>query len=212
MSSNYLANSNAFRPSSHRVLVVLKTRGPQRADQLGEVLGITVVAVRQHMMKLAAEGLVTVSSEPQGVGRPVQFWSLTDEGNARFPDAHADLTVDLIHTMRMHFGATALERLIEARAVKSLVEYTKALEGAVGLQEKVACLAGVRSREGYMAEWRAEGDEFVLVENHCAICTAATACQELCNSQLDIFRKILGEGVSVERTEHIASGDRRCAY
>src|SRR3984957_9634740 len=123
MSSNHFAKANAFRPSSHRVLVVLKTRGPQRADELGEVLGITVVAVRQQMMKLAAEGLVTVSSEPQGVGRPVQFWSLTDEGNARFPDAHADLTVDLLHTIRTHLGDAALEQLIEARAAKSSLDY-----------------------------------------------------------------------------------------
>lgn len=64
-----------------------------------------------------------------------------------------------------------------------------------------------------MAEVRRERPgTFVLVENHCPICAAATACQGFCTSELDLFRSVLGPGVDVERTEHIVGGDRRCAY
>ena len=63
-----------------------------------------------------------------------------------------------------------------------------------------------------MAESRAEGEGYVLVENHCPICVAATACQGFCRAELDTFREVLGPGASVERTEHIVQGDRRCAY
>ena len=54
-----------------------------------------------------------------------------------------------------------------------------------------------------MAESRAEGDGYVLIENHCPICVAATACQGFCRSELDTFREVLGPDVSVERIEHI---------
>jgi predicted ArsR family transcriptional regulator len=63
-----------------------------------------------------------------------------------------------------------------------------------------------------MAEAWPEGEGYVLVENHCPICVAATACQGFCRSEVDTFREVLGPGASVERTEHIIEGDRRCAY
>ena len=52
----------------------------------------------------------------------------------------------------------------------------------------------------------------MLVENHCPICAAATACQGLCRDELALFQKVLGPNVEVERTEHILAGARRCAY
>ena len=64
-----------------------------------------------------------------------------------------------------------------------------------------------------MAEWRTEDDgTLTLVENHCPVCAAATACRTLCRSELAIFRDVLGDGARVERTDHILAGARRCAY
>ena len=58
-----------------------------------------------------------------------------------------------------------LDRLIDARAAESKAAYAAALEGAAGLGERVARLAEARTREGYMAESRAEGEGYVLVEH-----------------------------------------------
>ena len=64
-----------------------------------------------------------------------------------------------------------------------------------------------------MAEWRRDDDgSLVLVENHCPICAAAAKCQNLCRSELAIFRDVLGEAAEVERTDHVLAGARRCAY
>ncbi len=77
----------------------------------------------------------------------------------------------------------------------------------------MARLAELRSVEGYMAAWSADADGgFTLVENHCPICAAATACQGFCRAELEVFRAVLGDGVSVERTDYILAGARRCAY
>jgi predicted ArsR family transcriptional regulator len=210
MSSDYL--ENAVRPAADRFLVLLKTRGPQTAADLGRAAGVTAEAARQQLARLATDGLVTATAEPRGVGRPAQVWGLTEAGNARFPDAHAQLTAQLIGAIRTQLGEAALDRLIDSRAAESKGEYAAALEGAAGLGEKVARLAEARTREGYMAESRAEGAGYVLVENHCPICVAATACQGFCRAELDTFRAVLGPDVSVERDEHIVQGDRRCSY
>ena len=202
----------APRPAADRLLMRLKTRGPQTAAALGAALGITGEAARQQLGKLAADGLVVAAAEPRGVGRPAQVWSLTAAGHARFPDAHAELTVQLLGTIRSELGEPALDRLIAARASEARAGYAAALAGAASLRERVARLAGLRRREGYMAEWRAEGAGYLLVENHCPICAAAAVCQGFCRAELELFQAALGEDVSVERTEHIIAGDRRCAY
>lgn len=213
MSSDYLENSApTARPAADRLLMVLKTRGPQTTTDLGVALGITGEAARQQLAKLAADGLVEARSEARGVGRPSQLWSLTGAGHARFPDTHAELTVQLIHTIRTVLGEEALERLIAAREAETCAHYTAALVGADTMQERIARLATIRSREGYMAEWRREGDDYVLIENHCPICAAAATCQGLCRAELELFREVLGAEATVTRTDHILAGARRCVY
>ncbi len=213
MSSKDLENFIPMaRSAAERILTLLKTRGPQKAADLGKALGITGEAARQQLMKLAADGLVEASSEVRGVGRPTQVWRLTAAGNARFPDAHAELTVQLIDTIRSELGEGALTRLIAAREERTRTNYGAELEGITELGERVARLAEIRSREGYMAEWRAGGAEFLLIENHCPICAAATICQGLCQTELELFGAVLGQGVQVSRVDHIVAGARRCAY
>ena len=213
MSSIDLENSDlSSRSAADRLLMLLKTRGPQTAADLGAVLSITGEAARQQLLKLAGDGLVEATAEVRGVGRPSQVWRLTAPGHARFPDTHAELTVQLIHTVKTVLGEGVLERLITAREQETCVTYRAALEGAVDLRERVARLSAIRNREGYMAEWRVEGDSYLLIENHCPICAAATACQGLCRTELELFREVLGAETTVARVDHILAGARRCAY
>lgn len=195
-----------------RLLHALKAAGPQTALVLARRLGISAVAVRQGMERLTRDGLVAHDDERAGVGRPRRVWRLTEAGHGRFPDNHAGLTLELIEAARGVFGERGLERLIARRETAALAAYRARLAGAPGLRARVARLARVRDEEGYMADWRADGDGFVLVENHCPVCAAARACQGLCRSELALFRAVLGPGARVERTEHLLAGARRCAY
>lgn len=197
-----------------RVLFQLKTKGPQTAGQLAARQGVTAMAVRQHLAALAAEGLVTFTDERRKVGRPARVWSLTDAAARRFPDTHADLTVELLKAVRATFGDDGLERLVTERGRRQR-EACAARMPATGtsIEERVAALAAIRGDEGYMAEWSRDGEgAWLLLENHCPVCAAATACQGLCRDELTLFRDLLGAGVTVERTEHLLAGGRRCAY
>jgi len=67
--------------------------------------------------------------------------------------------------------------------------------------------------DAYMAEARKSDDGgYLLVENHCPVCSAAAACTGLCRAELEVFQQVLGEDVTVERSDHILAGARRCAY
>jgi len=197
---------------SLRVLHALKSAGPQTAEALGRKLGMTAVGARQHLTRLAEDGLVDAVDQSTGVGRPKRIWSLTDAGHARFPDNHAGLTLELITAVRKTGGDAMLDAVIEAREQAALKTYRRTLEGAASLKEKVKRLAKMRSEEGYMASVSAEKGVLLLVENHCPICVAAKSCQGFCRSELTLFREALGDGVSVERREHVLAGGRRCVY
>jgi len=201
-----------MRSAADQILLLLKTRGPSQTLQVAERLGVSRQAALQHLERLASEGLVDHTTERAGVGRPRRSWSLTSRGDARFPDTHAQMTVELLDAVRAEFGADGLDRLVTRRERATATAYARALGEASGLEARLQRLAALREAEGYMAEWRQAPDgSYLLVENHCPICSAAAACQGFCRSELDLFRSLLAPA-RVERTEHILAGARRCAY
>ncbi len=106
-----------------------------------------------------------------------------------------------------------MERVLDSRLAKQRRDYAARIEAKAPLKDRLKQLARARTEEGYMAELRTDPrGGFLFIENHCPICAAAMACQGFCNTELDLFRAVLGPHVSVERTEHILSGDRRCVY
>lgn len=193
--------------------MALKMHGTLSSAAIGQLLGTTGEAARQQLSRLADEGLVTATSAARGVGRPTQGWSLTPVAQQRFPDTHAALTVQLLDIVRASLGEAALDTIIATREAATRTAYEAALADCITLRDKVAALADLRSAEGYMADWREESDgSLLLVENHCPICAAASACQGFCRAELDVFRTVLGPQIEVVRHEHIVSGGRRCSY
>ncbi len=195
-----------------RLLVLLKSGGPMTTAELAAKLDITGEAARQQLLRLQEEGLVEACSEIRGRGRPHQVWRLSAAANRRFPDSHAELTAQLIQTIRKTLGEPALDRLIEARGEELLGTYRMALKNTPSLKDRVERLVSIRNAEGYMAECQPDGDGYLVVENHCPICAACGVCLKLCRSELDLFNKLLGSKASVSREEHILSGSRRCVY
>src|SRR5262249_11071623 len=201
------------RKTRRAITKLLKTEGPIDSAQLAERLGLTAMAVRQHRYEMQREGLVTAEERPVPIGRPAKFWRLTREADHLFPEAYAELSVALIDSVKDAFGDEGLERVLTSRCARQRVDYGKRIKPQVSLDRKLAELAKVRTEEGYMAEVRREDDGgFLLVENHCPICAAANACQGFCSTELELFRSVLGPGVTVERAEHIIKGDNRCVY
>lgn len=198
-----------------RILYLLKTKGPQTAAQLARRLSVTAMAVRQHLYGFSEQGLVTFADRRRPVGRPVREWRLTEHAAARFPDSHAELTLEMITAIRAAFGEEGLDRLLAKRTRLQLREYRDRIRAATdgSLQGAVRALTAIRRQQGYMAECAARADgSFVLRENHCPICAAAKSCQGLCREELALFQAVLGAQTRVERVDHMLAGAARCAY
>ncbi len=214
MSSDHLEKyPDAPRAPSERILMTLKMQGALTSSQIGERLGITGEGARQQLMKLSNDGLVREERRSASRGRPSTYWHLSEKGQARFPNTHAGLTVEILSSIQDELGAEALDRVISARETRTRAQYEAAMVGCGSLKERVARLAELRSDEGYMASFEDAGDgTFLFVENHCPICAAARFCQGFCRSEQAVFEQVLGPGTAIERVEHIVSGGRRCTY
>lgn len=197
---------------TNKFLMLLKTRGALTASAIAQELGMTKEGARLQLLKYTEEGLIEAANESSGVGRPKQFFSLTATGHAKFPDTHAELTVKLINMIRSTLGDNALQSVMDASEQTGRDKYMLELGTVDQLEDRIAKLAEIRSREGYMAEYSKDEDGYLFIENHCPICAAATSCQGFCSGELNVFRFVLGEKVDINRLDHIVSGDRRCSY
>ena len=208
------ATSSSLEPRTRRSLLErLKQEGARDAGALAATLGVSAMAVRQHLYALEGEGLVTFEEEPRPVGRPAKLWRLTEAADRFFPDGHAELTLGLLAALREAFGKAGMETLLAARTAEQIAAYGRRVKPSDSLAARLLALAEIRTEEGYMAAIEyAGGGEFLLVENHCPVCAAARSCQGLCASELEVFRTVLGPDATVERCDHILAGARRCAY
>src|SRR5215467_7333526 len=105
------------------IVKLLKTEGAMDAAQLAARLDLSAMAVRQHLYELQREKLVTAEERPVPLGRPAKHWRLTPDADRLFPDAYAELSVDLIDALTDTFGDEGLKRVIESRAAKQRADY-----------------------------------------------------------------------------------------
>lgn len=198
--------------SSDRILMLLKMRGEATALLISKELSITKEGARKHLLNLSEENLVKATVKSEGVGRPSTYYSLTDKGLSRFPDTHAEITVQLLKSVKKLLGDNALNLLVGDRESAVYDRYAKEMKGANTLEQKLDVLSKKRSEEGYMAEWKKKDDEYFFIENHCPICAAATECQGFCRSELHNFKQLIGSGYGIERVEYIIENGNRCVY
>lgn len=195
-----------------KILHTIKREGVVTAKQLADDLNITTMGARQHLQSLEEEGVLAFHDVKAKVGRPTRHWSLTQVGHDKFADRHSELTIQVIEAVEQLFGADGLAKVTAEREAKTLHTYQQAMQSCDSIDSKLRRLVELRESEGYMAEYEATEDGYMLYENHCPICKAAKTCRNLCDSELTIFQTLLGEECLVTRTEHIIDGHRRCAY
>ncbi|QIH35098.1 metalloregulator ArsR/SmtB family transcription factor [Sphingobacterium sp. DR205] len=195
-----------------RILMLLKMRGEITAALVATELLITKEGARKHLLNLANQGLIESYARSEGIGRPSTYYCLSALGLSKFPDSHADITVQLLQSIKQLLGENALDLLITDRESKVYQRYKNALSGIETLENKLDIMATKRTEEGYMAEWKKEGESYLFIENHCPICAAATECQGFCRSELHNFQQLIGPSYMIDRIEYIIEDAARCTY
>lgn len=201
----------ATLPTARRaILVAIKRNGPMRTHDLARELGVTVAAVRQQLVRLAEDGLVTHRREPDGRGRPSHTYDLAPAAEMLFPKRYGDLTTELLGYLGGPDGEE-VTRLFERRGRRRLDEASPRL-AAMTLEERVAELTRILDEDGYLADVeRLEDGGWRITEHNCAILSVASGYRQACSSELAFIREAL-PGARVERVAHLMDGAHVCAY
>jgi DeoR family suf operon transcriptional repressor len=193
-----------------RVLVMLKKRGEAGTDELARALGITVSAVRQHLVGLAQNGLVTHRVARSGPGRPRHLHRLTAGAEALFPKYYGELTNELLSYLEDEDPAV-LQRIFERRR-RRRVEGSLARLGGKPFPERVAELARILDEDGYLADFeRMPNGWFRITEHNCAILAVAHRYRLACSTEIEFIREVLPDA-RVERVAHMMAGAHVCQY
>ena len=208
-----MSNPGGLGTGKRRIVDQLKHAGVSTTADLGTALGVTTQAVRAQLAELEGQGLVVAKTIATGArGRPPVGWALSARAMDLFPDRHGELAVELLDAIRETSGDEGVASVLAQRGRAQMSAFGEAVPPGSDVETRVELLARHRTEQGYMAEVVPDGDDLLLVEHHCPVCAAATACQGLCANELDLFREAIGPGADVDRTQHLLSGGERCVY
>ncbi|MGV3723583.1 MAG: helix-turn-helix transcriptional regulator [Actinomycetota bacterium] len=199
--------------SQQDIVKLLRRHGSQTVEDLHRALGVTAMAVRRHLDILEAEGLLLSDTERRpgsGRGRPRRIYRLTDAADELFPQNYSGLVQSLLEQLESAGGPESVDAVFRARRLKVEGDLRARLQGQ-DLAARVAAVAELQDRSGYMADWESDAEGgYVLREHNCAICKVARRFSQVCENELQLIRTVTEADVT--REQHIASGDSVCSY
>jgi predicted ArsR family transcriptional regulator len=196
--------------SQQEILRLLRRQGEQTVEELSRQMGISSVAVRQHLEILEADGLLATRSERRPIGRPRRLFRLSEAADELFPKNYAGLAEMVLEHLQESGGPGRVAEFFDARRRRFEREVLPMLAGQT-LEGRIRTLAQFQDQAGYMAEYEALPDQgFVIREHNCAICRVARRFPQACQKELEMFQNLLD--ADVERQQHMAAGDAMCSY
>jgi predicted ArsR family transcriptional regulator len=200
----------AINPVRHEILTLLKRRGPLCADELAMALGMSGVAVRQHLDALETDGLVSATVERRRKGRPRHLFALTEAADDCFPNNYHVLAAGLMEQVVEQDGIGKLESLLEGHCNRVLEQQLPSFAGKE-LKGRLEALARLQDERGHMAELEEREDgSFCLQQFHCPLCRVARQFPQICERELELFGRLLEADVTHE--QHRLHGDRICSF
>jgi predicted ArsR family transcriptional regulator len=193
-----------------RALIVqhLRDTGDASVAELAAHLGISDVATRRHVDKLAEDVLLDSTTVNPGRGRPVARWSLTERALELFPSRYDEIAHELLDFLTAN-SREELGAFLRWRQDRQVASYADEVDAA-DVHSRLKQLAGALSRDGYRAEVDTDADGFTLRQQHCTIAKVAADQPLLCAHEAAAFGRLLGDDVRVTRRETIAKGDGAC--
>jgi DeoR family suf operon transcriptional repressor len=192
-----------------QVLLEIKKSQPVTAKGLGARFGVSANAVRRHLKELEADGLVRFVRQQHGVGAPAFVYTLTERGEALFPNEYRDALTAFLGQVEDVYGRDAVVVMFEQRYAQ-LTRLLKAELEAAPATERLKVVARVLTDAGYMAEWSQAEGTFRLAEHNCAMRAVVDKFPEICSAEERFLKDVLK--AEVERQAHIVRGCNSCEY
>ncbi len=191
-----------------RLLLCLRgAPGGLGVEALAQALGITLTAVRQHLVALERDGLVAKTSSPPTRGRPAHLYTLTAKMRESYPRQYPWFSELLLDSLRETLGEAGLKKKLrglgrDAAGAKP--------SPSLPLAQRVEALAAKMTELGYEAA-AAEGAAGPAVTAHnCVFHRLAERNPEVCSFDVGLIEQATGAAVTHE--ECMVRGGQVCRF
>jgi DeoR family suf operon transcriptional repressor len=198
-----------MQTTRQQILEHLQRHGQGTVKELGQLLGLTPTAIRQHLTVLERDGLVAAREERGRVGRPTLVYTLTEKAESLFPSSYDQLASALLEEIRASEGSERLYQIlhrIAQRMAKSLSERVR----DKNLAQRVEETALILEEQGCLVDWEVRDGEFFLHEFSCPFSKVAKEDSAVCTLHLDLIRLLTSADTRLVRS--ILRGERACTY
>lgn len=197
-------------PTRKKIILHLKKAEHMTVAELSNVIGITPMAVRQHLMSLEKRGIVHYTTKKYGIGRPVFQYRLTEKAKDIFPKSYFSLVRDMLEGIEKMDGREKLDTLFRQRKDRMVTEKMRELEAANNADDRVKRFAASIDRDGFMVEMEEDDASWRVKQFNCMLSGVAGEYPEACKYELELYREIHGQ--SVKRIQCQREGAVACIY
>lgn len=191
------------------ILDHIRVNGQASVQTLAQLLAISPISVRHHLTALQAEGMVKVTLDRQGVGRPKHLYSLTERAQQQFPSNYHTLVGHLLDELKTTLPQAQVDAIIDRVASNVAARHGNVPVGGT-LESRLAHLVHVLGAEGFLAEVRCVDDKVFLTALNCPYLYVGQRHPEVCRIDSALIESVLG--VDVQQTSCVLHGDRTCVF
>ncbi|WP_051353177.1 helix-turn-helix transcriptional regulator [Thalassobacillus devorans] len=193
------------------LLLLLKKNNTLTISELAEKVGISEIAVRKHIHDLERQKLVQARQVRQSVGRPLNYYELTEKGQHTFTSHYESFSVELLKDIESLYGKPMVYDLLKQRAERLKKEFQTQMPEE-DFHQRVEKLAHIQEQNGYMVELEKNNDySYTLKQYNCPIWNIARNYQGMCGQELRVFSNLL-EDSKVVAEQSMVSGEACCAF
>ncbi|MEO6075261.1 MAG: helix-turn-helix domain-containing protein [Dokdonella sp.] len=191
--------------------LLLRNKAGMTVDELSRQLDITRNAVRQHLIALERDGLITTGiSRPSG-GRPEQLYVLSDQGKEIFPRQYSWFAELVVESIRDEAGEQVLKDRLDRMGERIADRLRDESAPAASQHGQVEKLAAIMQSMGYATGGATLVDgESVIEADNCVFHNLAMKNPDICRFDLAMMSKFTD--TKIDHQECMALGGNVCRF
>jgi predicted ArsR family transcriptional regulator len=199
-----------FESTRGKIVGALRERRSASAFDLAQTFGLSPNAIRQQLVVLERDGLVSGHSVRRGKTKPTVEYSLTLEADRYFPQQYDKMLNAVLREVRASGGSAAVQAIFDRIGERAAERLAPQIDGKP-TEERVVSLVASLKAAGVSAGYEKRPDgKFVLHEHTCPYAAVVAENPECCSAIHSILDRVApGKSAHVES---LATGGGECRF